>query len=180
VSKLSTLALCLFLAGIAFPQEGPRGDFELALGPGITYLYNHQLIFALSGAEIQFGYRWPFMDLGGNPMALTLRQRSKVFPLGISLDLLTGLSILFESPGNSPWEGEAGFYLSPGLALFRPFPLFGLGIGLNGGLSFRFSSSWALGLYGTIEYETNPTYSDRVSPYHHLGTQLGIRLSFRP
>jgi hypothetical protein len=100
----------VFLLTLLLPfsaDEKPRiTDFEISMAPGFTILYNDQLTFVLSVAELQFVWFYAFQELRifYQPVYITLRQRSKVYPLGISLDLQSGLSLFL-----TPFSGEKIF-----------------------------------------------------------------------
>jgi hypothetical protein len=141
---------------------------SLSVSPGL--IYNGNWDPAISGGSLSINVR------AGSP-ALAFRGGLECGIEGLGTQVLFPLGIERTITGNETMTFGVRAAVIPGLALFRPYPLFMMGGEAGAYIDWFWNEQWGVEFDLAARYLACPEYSARVAPYKvfNLPTSISIR-----
>jgi hypothetical protein len=162
------------LVPFVFALLVPLGALDFGIGlvavPGVAY--GGVADPAFTGASAAFDVRFPYR-------AVSIRAGLESGISGIGAQLLAPLGAEFSVRDIGPCAFSAYASVIPGLAMFRPGPLFMWGAEIGSSCSWFWSAHWGLDVRLGVRYLTCPEYSARVSRYDVVDVPVSAAIRYR-
>lgn len=142
----------------------------LSVSPGLLYGGNWDP--AIAGGSLSLDIR------AGSP-ALAFRGGMECGIEGLGTQILVPLGIERKLAGNGTITVGARVAVIPGLALFRPYPLFLIGGEAGAYADWFWSGHWGVEFGLAARYLACPEYSSRVAPYSVFNLPVSVSARYR-
>ena len=174
--------LLVFIAVAGFPLCG--GDMERKNSIGfqvsipVTLLYAGEFDPGVYGLSVSAGWRRTLVQRRSYHVFMYTGIDASTAPVGSVVKIPFGFGIAVSLDPSGRLRYSALVYGAPGIALFRPAPLFHLEAGHLSTFSVVFPSGWLVEAGTGISWDINPVYSSTVAEYSRLSVPVVVGMGY--